>query len=401
MNMKKKIIIAVTALLIIGGGFTVLKNKNNKDTASVRLVKISNENISENLKFEGIVNARKTYGLYKKVPMIIEEVNINPGTMVKKGDELIVFSGVGSNGFENTGVSSIFIELEEKKLEVEVLEKQLTELERKEKVVKFQLDNANSTAEIMKELLEQDGVSSLEANKYITDAALKDLEYNNVIKDISLAEQRLKIKSDGLDEEMKEMSRNLAAPENGIITEVFVENGMMAVPGKPLLSFASLDGGLEVKVLIPVYQSQGVATGAGVDIISKGSLEEKRYRGKVISISSVAVVMKNGNNEERYLTATVELDDTKGLLPGANVGVEISGKALSGINVVDAFSVIEENGKNYVYIIENNRARRVEIQTGIKTLSKYEVLNLPEGMEVVVNPFKVRDGEKVLVKSNQ
>ncbi|MCS5423137.1 MULTISPECIES: efflux RND transporter periplasmic adaptor subunit [Psychrilyobacter] len=399
--MKKKIIIAVTALLIIGGGFTVLKNKNNKDTASVRLVKISNENISENLKFEGIVNARKTYGLYKKVPMIIEEVNINPGTMVKKGDELIVFSGVGSNGFENTGVSSIFIELEEKKLEVEVLEKQLTELERKEKVVKFQLDNANSTAEIMKELLEQDGVSSLEANKYITDAALKDLEYNNVIKDISLAEQRLKIKSDGLDEEMKEMSRNLAAPENGIITEVFVENGMMAVPGKPLLSFASLDGGLEVKVLIPVYQSQGVATGAGVDIISKGSLEEKRYRGKVISISSVAVVMKNGNNEERYLTATVELDDTKGLLPGANVGVEISGKALSGINVVDAFSVIEENGKNYVYIIENNRARRVEIQTGIKTLSKYEVLNLPEGMEVVVNPFKVRDGEKVLVKSNQ
>ena len=250
----------------------------------------------------------------------------------------------------------------------------------------------------MKELLEQDGVSSLEANKYITDAALKDLEYNNVIKDISLAKQRLKIKSDGLDEEMKEMSQNLKAPENGIITEVFIENGMMAVPGKPLLSFASLDGGLEVKMLIPVYQSQGVGTGANVDIISKGSLEEKRYRGKVISISSVAVVIKNGNNEERYLTVTVELNDTKGLMPGANVGVEISGKALSGINVVDAFSVVEENGKNYVYIIENRRARKVEIQTGIKTLSKYEVLNLPEGIEVVVNPFKVRDGERIKVK---
>jgi len=127
-------------------------------------------------------------------------------------------------------------------------------------------------------------------------------------------------------------------------------------------------------------------------------LEEKRYRGKVISISSVAVVIKNGNNEERYLTVTVELNDTKGLMPGANVGVEISGKALSGINVVDAFSVVEENGKNYVYIIENRRARKVEIQTGIKTLSKYEVLNLPEGIEVVVNPFKVRDGERIKVK---
>lgn len=398
--MKKKIIITVTALLVIGGGYAVLNNRNNKDTASVRMVKISNENISENLKFEGIVNAKKTYGLYKKVPMMIEEVKIKPGTMVKKGDELIRFSGVGNDGFENTGVSNIFIKLEEKKLEVEVLEKQVTELERREKVVKFQLDNANSTAETMKELLKQDGVSSLEANKYITDAALKDLEYNNVIQDISLAKQRLKIKSNSLNEELKEMSQNMTAPENGIITEVFVENGMMAMPGKSLLNFASLDSGLEVKVLIPIYQSQGVSTGANVDIISKGSLEEKKYRGKVVSISSVAQVVKNGNNEERYLTATVKLDGSQGLLPGVNVGVEISGKALNGINVVDAFSVIEENGKNYVYIVENNRARKVEIQTGIKTLSKYEVLNLPEGMEVVVNPFKVRDGEKVLVKSN-
>jgi len=398
--MKNKIIIAVIALLVIGGGFTVLKNRNNKDTASVRLVKISNENISENLKFEGIVNAKKTYGLYKKVPMMIEEVKIKAGTMVKKGDELIRFSGVGTDGFENTGVSNIFMKLEEKKLEVEVLEKQLTGLERREKVVKFQLDNANSTAKTMKELLKQDGVSSLEANKYITDAALKDLEYNNVIQDISLAKQRLKIKSNSLNEELKEMSQNMIAPENGIITEVFVENGMMAMPGKPLLNFASLDSGLEVKVLIPIYQSQGVTTGANVDIISKGSLEEKKYNGKVISISSVAQVIKNGNNEERYLTATVELDGSIGLLPGVSVGVEISGKALNGINVVDAFSVIEENGKTYVYIVENNKARKVEIQTGIKTLSKYEVLNLSEGMEVVVNPFKVRDGEKVLVKSN-
>ncbi|MGB6129425.1 MAG: HlyD family efflux transporter periplasmic adaptor subunit [Psychrilyobacter sp.] len=396
--MKNKIIIAVIALLVIGGGYTVLKNRNTKDMASVRLVKISNEDISENLKFEGIVNAKKTYGLYKKVPMMVDEVKIKPGTMVKAGEELIKFSGVGTDGFENTGVSNVSMKLEEKKLEVEILEKQVIELERREKVVKFQLNNANSTAKTMKELLEQDGVSSLEANKYITDAALKDLEYNNVIQDISLVKQRLKIKSNSLNEELKEMSQNMTAPENGIITDVFVENGMMATPGKPLLNFASLDSGLEVKVLIPIYQSQGVTTGANVDIISKGSLEEKKYSGKVISISSVAKVIKNGNNEERYLTATVELDGSIGLLPGVNVGVEISGKELNGINVVDAFSVIEENGKTYVYIIENSRARKVEIQTGMKTLSKYEVLNLPEGTKVVVNPFKVRDGEKVLVK---
>lgn len=399
----KKIIMILAVLAIIGGGAAVfLKDKNTKEISSVRLIKISNENISENLKFEGIVNAKKTYGLYKKVPMMIEEVKIKPGTTVKKGDELIIFRGVGTDGFENTDISDILIKLEEKNLEIEVLEKKIIESERKEKVVKFQLDNANGTAKIMKELLEQDGVSSLEANQYITLAALKDLEYHNVIQDISLAKQSLKIKTkslevktESLNEKIKEMSENLSAPEDGIITEVFVANGMNATPGQPLLNFVSLDGGLEVKVLIPIYQSQGVTLGANVDIISKGSLGEKKYSGKVISISSIAVEEKKG---ERYLTATVELDNFVGLLPGANVGVEISGKALNGINVVDAFSVIEENGKNYVYIVENDRAKKVEIKTGIKTLSKYEVLNLPEGTEVVVNPFKVKDGEKVIVK---
>lgn len=396
--MKKIMIIGITALLIVGGAFIALKDRENKGLASVRLVSISNENISENLKFEGIVNAKKTYGLYKKVPMMVEEVNIKPGTMVKKGQELIKFNRIGIDGLEDAGVSNVFMKLEEKKLEVEILEKKVIELMRREKVVKYQLDNANSTAKTMKELLKQDGVSSLEANKYITDAALKDLEYNNVVEDIYLSKQKLKIKSDALNKELKEMSQNMVSPENGIITEVFIEDGMMATPGKPLLNFASLDSGLEVKVLIPIYQSQGVTTGANVDITSRGSLEEKKYSGKVVSISSVALVMKNKNNEERYLTATLELDRSQGLLPGANVEVEISGKELNGINVVDAFSVMEENGKNYVYIVENKKARKIEIQTGIKTLSKYEVLNLPEGTKVVVNPFKVRDGEKVMVK---
>ncbi len=188
------------------------------------------------------------------------------------------------------------------------------------------------------------------------------------------------------------------APTNGIVTEVLTESGRMTVPGQPIVNFASLEDGLQVKVMIPIYQSQGITKGANVDVISKGSLEEKKYKGKVVRVSNIAVLKKNGNKEERYITATVGLDNSEGLLPGANVGVEISGKELNGLNVVDAFSVIEENGKNYVYTVENKRARKVEVEVGIKTLSKYEILNLPLGTKVVVNPFKVRDGEKVEIK---
>ena len=396
--MKKKIIIGIAAVVIIASGGAFLKNRVGGSTPTVRLVTINNENISESLKFEGIVEAKKTYGLYKKVPMLIKEIVVKPGTYVEKGEELVCFSGVGEVNTGDTQNSNMFIKLEEKKLEVETLQKQLVELERREKVVKFQLDNANATAKTMKKLLDQDGVSSLEANKYITDASLKDLEYNNVLKDIVLTKEQLRIKSAALAEETKEMGENLMAPTNGIVTEVLTESGRMTVPGQPIVNFASLEDGLQVKVMIPIYQSQGITKGANVDVISKGSLEEKKYKGKVVRVSNIAELKKNGNKEERYITATVGLDNSEGLLPGANVGVEISGKELNGLNVVDAFSVIEENGKNYVYTVENKRARKVEVEVGIKTLSKYEILNLPLGTKVVVNPFKVRDGEKVEIK---
>ncbi|MCK5779624.1 MAG: hypothetical protein KAH04_01295, partial [Psychrilyobacter sp.] len=67
-------------------------------------------------------------------------------------------------------------------------------------------------------------------------------------------------------------------------------------------------------------------------------------------------------------------------------------------NVVDAFSILEDNGKYYAFIVEDGKAKRIEVEVGIKTLSKYEVLNLPLGTKIIINPFKVTQGEKVKIK---
>ena len=39
--------------------------------------------------------------------------------------------------------------------------------------------------------------------------------------------------------------------------------------------------------------------------------------------------------------------------------------------------------------------RKTEVTVGAKTSTEYEVLNLPLGTEVVINPFKVNNGERV------
>ena len=65
--------------------------------------------------------------------------------------------------------------------------------------------------------------------------------------------------------------------------------------------------------------------------------------------------------------------------------------------LINSFSVIEENGEHYVYINENGKAKKQKIKVGARTANSYEVLDLPVGTEVIVNPFKVRNGEKVRI----
>ena len=62
---------------------------------------------------------------------------------------------------------------------------------------------------------------------------------------------------------------------------------------------------------------------------------------------------------------------------------------------VSSFSVIEEGDCSYVYIVDEGRIRKTEVKIGAKTSTDYEVLNLPLGTEVVINPFKVNNGERV------
>ena len=62
---------------------------------------------------------------------------------------------------------------------------------------------------------------------------------------------------------------------------------------------------------------------------------------------------------------------------------------------VPSFSVLEEGEKSYVYIVDGGRVRKTEVKIGAKTSTDYEVLNLPLGTDVVVNPFKVTNGERV------
>ena len=129
----------------------------------------------------------------------------------------------------------------------------------------------------------------------------------------------------------------------------------------------------------------------------RDSGENATYEGRVESVSKAAKVVKTGNYEDRIIEVEVSLENSQGLKPGYATTVEIAGNSKDQVKLVDSIAVMEENGKNYVYVYEGDTVKKTLVEIGAKTLSKYEVLNLAEGTEIVLNSYQVQDGDKVEV----
>ncbi|MFA6878629.1 MAG: HlyD family efflux transporter periplasmic adaptor subunit, partial [Fusobacterium sp.] len=181
---------------------------------------------------------------------------------------------------------------------------------------------------------------------------------------------------------------------SGIIVKIDVVEGSVISPGERLLAIAT-KGENRVMLEVPSYEAETLEKGQKAVITTRDSSKKNKYEGYVNKVSSSAMESQRGN--DKIVSVEIGITGENDLKPGFIADVEISKKEKSNVPVISNFSVIEENGKYFVYIIKDGLAEKTEVEIGARSLNNYEVLNLPVGTEVIVNPFKVRDGEKVKV----
>ena len=439
--MKKKLIIGAAAFLIIlvGAGFALSWKSDEK---KVRLEKIAKGDMEESLVFEGIVEPKETLPLYVEVSTVVDKFLVNEGSEVAAGDDLLEFSAGARMALDrelqmldldmksiemqiqdlNSG--SMKLELDNKRLELTRLEEDIKGMNRKLKVVSFEAQTFRQQADVKMDLLKQQGVSSVEANASLSEANRKEMDledlkttldlsrqkyelmvmsYERLKRELNLQENDIRgtlkkfaLKREDLAEKLANVAEPLKSPIDGIVTGIFVEQGTPIAAGTRLLEIA-VTGENRVKMEIPVYQAKWVIPGQKAVITMRDSTESTTYEGKVESVSKAAKVVKVGNYEDRIIEVEVSLENSKGLKPGYATTVEIAGNSRDQVKLVDSIAVMEENGKNYVYVYDGNTVKKTLVEIGAKTLSKYEVLNLAEGTEIVLNTYQVKDGDKVVV----
>lgn len=437
--MKKKIAIGAIVIALVGYGAYKM---NILGTTEVKVARIEVGDLSDMNLYTGMVVPGEIKPVYISAPAVIERILVKDGEKITKDTELILFSNksimendkalrVNELDIQNVKLQiadldsgSMKLELDNRELEIKNLEEKIKADMRRLPVVTEEARTLQKRAEAYMQLLSKDGVSATEASRINTESGRKQVEledlktnlelnrqkhqlmvvsYESLKRELNIEEaklrsslEKLELENETLKIREKQLKEPLTAGVDGVVVGIDVQEGSVTQPGERLLA-VSTTGGNRVNVEVPLYQSSAIAKGQPAIIVSRDSDGDKQYKGKVEKVSTAAVDSKYSKTKEKVIQVEVSIDEENDLRPGFIADVEISGQAKTAVPVVNSFSVIEEDGEYFVYINDGGRARKQKVNVGARTVNSYEILDLPVGTQVIVNPFKVRNGEKIRV----
>lgn len=438
-NIVKKIGIGLVAIMVVG---TILRKVNIFGTTEVKVTKVEVGALSDMNLYTGMVVPGEVVPIYISAPAVVEKVLVTEGEHVTKDTQLMVFSNKSLIENENLlkmneldirdielriadlESGSMKLELDNRSFEIKNLKESVNADERKLSVVQQESRVLTERSDVYTKLLEKDGVSATEANKIMSEAGRKKVEFEDLKTSLELNKQKYelaKVSFESLKRQLeidkaqltsklqklrleheqlvlrdKQLRQPLVAGVDGVVVGLDVVEGSVVNPGERLLA-VSTSGENMVNVEVPLYQAGSIKKGQPALIISRDYNGDKEYKGIVERVSTAAVASKYSKGNDKVIQVEVSIKDENDLSPGFIADVEISGASKDAVPVINSFSVIEENQEYFVYINDEGRARKQKIKVGARTANSYEVLDLPIGTEVVVNPFKVRNGERIRI----
>ncbi len=186
----------------------------------------------------------------------------------------------------------------------------------------------------------------------------------------------------------------IRSPINGVVTARFVELGDTIVKGNIMGTVVTIDS-LYVEGFIDEADISKVSIGKEVNI-TMDAYQGRIFKGVAYRVSPVVT---GGKQETRTFEVRARLKEMPpAIKPGMSAEVEVIVDRADNALIVPSQAVIERDGKTFVYIVKDSKARLVPIKAGRSNWTYTEVLSgINEGDEVIINPDapKLRDGIRV------
>ncbi|HEY4918657.1 MAG TPA: efflux RND transporter periplasmic adaptor subunit [Xanthobacteraceae bacterium] len=185
-------------------------------------------------------------------------------------------------------------------------------------------------------------------------------------------------------------TKTATAPFDGYVAQLTAAPGDRLQPNVAIMKLARTDHGLRVTAGLKPDDAARVAPGMTAEISPIMSRAAQPMAGTVRQISGTV------NPATRLIDAWIDVTRSAGLVPGTSVAVAIVLSKHRGW-VVPRNAVLRDDQGSYIFQVADDRARRVDVQTGIETDQVTEISgNFDSSLVVVVaGNYELRDGMAV------
>jgi len=363
--MKKKwmIISIVSLILIIVIGINVWNKKADSSTKKVQITTLEEQEINETVIAPGKLKLSKEQHVYfQEEKGEVVEFLVEEGDKVEKGDELVRYK----NDSLEIDRQQNELTLNADQLELENIQKQREELQKEY--------NENKDSEQIR-------------------SELEDKKFQEEQKKLDIQQTRLEQKS--IEQEMADTI--VTSDIDGSIVSINEDEefGTEQMESKPLIQVGSLDH-MRVEGEVSEYDALKISKGQPVKLTSD-TAPDQSWKGEIELVSDLPE-QSDDEQDDSGATYTIEAkveDDEIDLKPGFEMLMEIETEKKE-TDVLPITAVEQDDNADFVYIVNNGKAERKEVQTDIAT---HEVIEITDGLsdkdEVIEDAEGIEEGMEV------
>ena len=330
----------------------------------------------------------------------VNKVFFKKGDNVKKGDVVLTFYPVDKN--------ETLRKIQMKTLEIQKYERNIADaqgsLRRKKESKSLEIQQKSRDLHNAEELYKVGGETRVNVDNARKDLRNSRLDLDTVdseqkasIEDARTSLKTAKLELATLQEDLALIKDEITSPVDGVITEMTADENYR-VNTETTLFKVSDSTNMRVEVSLSDNEVKNIQVGQRVEITSDSLPDGEKIEGSVLQISGVAE--KSSTLDESNTTVKIQINETKGLKPGATITATIFYKESKNVTKLPYSSVINENGKYYAFVVgKDNKVSKREVKIGINDDSFYAVESgVSVGERVItVADERLKDGQKIKI----
>lgn len=405
MSLRAKVYGLLAILALVGGGAYVYKTKPSwlgsvaqakgdaaqkdkkpeKEATPVELALVKRSEIAAFLSSTANLRALREVTVATQAEGIVQKVLAEEGDYVKEGQVLCML--------DDTQVR-IRLRLAEEKLEQAKLQKDKAGIRQQKAVA--QIGHTQAEFDRYEKARKEGLVSDKEvaAYKYKLDELTHD-ERGAVSETKEFQHKVSELEAEIAQSKLDLSRTEVRAPFAGFVTQRTVNIGQRLRPMDTLFNLGAFSP-LFADVHLSERDTRSVRPGQTATV-RLGSDDTASVAGRVERLSPIV------DQSSGTVKVTVAMEPKQGFRPGAFVRVEIRTDTKSDAIVIPKRALIEEDGQNYVYVAQNDTAKRMKVELGYQREGMVEIRNgvTPGQSVVVAGQGALKEGGKIKVLSRQ